>query len=257
MMDWQRMMDEVLGRMRQGAPGGGNQAGAAQPGTPRGGGLADILGGLTGGGGGSLGDLLQRVRPPMGNAAGAAAAGGLLGSLLGGRGGGGLLRMGGMAVVGLLAHRAYEQWKAQQGGATATPAAEEFAQPAAQGAEGRPFGLALVQAMMAAAHADGAMDATERERIFAEAERLQLDAGEKAEMFRILDTPADPEAIARLAATEAQKAELYTASALIIGQAGAAERAYLEALAGALDLPPGLRQRLDAELRAASELPGA
>jgi uncharacterized membrane protein YebE (DUF533 family) len=218
MMDWQRMMDEVLGRMRQGAPP--NQAGATRPGTRQGGGLADILGGLTGGGGG-------------------------------------LLRMGGMAVVGLLAHRAYEGWKAQQGGATAMPAAEEFAQPAAQGAEGRPFGLALVQAMMAAAHADGAMDATERERIFAEAERLQLDAGEKAEMFRILDTPADPEAIARLAATEAQKAELYAASALIIGKAGAAERAYLDALAGALDLPPGLRQRLDAELREASELPGA
>lgn len=249
-MDWQGIIKELLG------PGAAPQTGTPLPGRPgQGGGLAELLGGV-GGAGGSLGALLQRIRPPMGNAAGAAAAGGLLGSLLGGRRGGGLLRMGGMAVVGLLAHRAYEQWKAQQGGGAAPPA-EEFAHPEAETAPGRPFGLALVQAMMAAARADGTMDAAERERIFAEAERLNLDAGEKAEMFRILEVSADPQTVARLAETDAQKAELYTASALIIGEAGAAERAYLAALAGALDLPPGLVQRLEAQLREAAALPGA
>lgn len=247
-MDWQGIIKELLG------PGAAPQTGTPLPGRPgQGGGLAELLGGASGGGG-TLGAVLQRIRPPMGNAAGAAAAGGLLGSLLGGRGGGGLLRMGGMAVVGLLAHRAYEQWKAQQGGAA--PEARDFARPEAETTSGRPFGLALVQAMMAAARADGTMDAAERERIFAEAERLNLDAGEKAEMFRILEVSADPETVARLAETEAQKAELYTASALIIGEAGAAERAYLEALAGALNLPPGLVQRLDAELREAQAQTG-
>ena len=177
---------------------------------------------------------------------GAAAAGGLLGSVLGGRRGGGLLRTGGMAAVGLLAYRAYEQWKAQQAGNPATPSAAEFAQ-----VEEPAFGLSLVRAMVAAARADGDMDSAERERIFGEAERLNLDADDKAEMFRILDTPADPAAIARLAVTEAQKAEIYTASALIIGKAGASERAYLVALAGVLDLPAGLRARLDAEVQAA------
>ncbi|WP_431305256.1 tellurite resistance TerB family protein [Sediminicoccus sp. BL-A-41-H5] len=248
-MDWQGIIRELLG------PGAVPQTGTPLPGRQgQGGGLAELLGGAAGGGG-TLGELLQRIRPPMGHAAGAAAAGGLLGSLLGG-GRGGLLRVGGMAVVGLLAHRAYEQWKAQQGGGGA-PGVEEFARPEAEATGGRPFGLALVQAMMAAARADGTMDAAERERIFAEAERLNLDPGEKAEMFRILEVSADPETVARLAETDAQKAELYTASALIIGEAGAAERAYLQALAGALDLPPGLVQRLEAELREAAALPGA
>ena len=191
----------------------------------------------------------------MGGAAGAAAAGGLLGSLLGGRGGGGLLRTGGMAVIGLLAHRAYETWKTQQSGQPAAPASEEFAQPAAKAGGEQPFGLVLVRAMVAAARADGTLDASERDRIFDEAERLQLDPGEKAEMFRILETSADPQAIARLAVTDAQKAEIYTASALIIGTPGSAERAYLEALAGALDLPNGLRARLDAEVQEALATP--
>lgn len=245
-MDMQRIIGELLGRSGQ----------STTPGAPQGGGLGSLLSGL-GGSGGSLGDILGRLRPPMGNAAGAAAAGGLLGSLLGGRGGGGLLRMGGMAVVGVLAHRAYEQWKAQQPGHAATPAANEFAQAGAKGGTDQPFVLALVRAMVAAARADGTLDPQERERIFAEAERMSLDAGDKAEMFRILETQADPEMIARLAVTDAQKAELYTASALIIGQAGAAERAYLEALAGALLLPEGLRSKLDAQVREAMAVPPA
>ena len=109
--------------------------------------------------------------------------------------------------------------------------------------------------MVAAGRADGELDAEERNRIFSETERLQLDAEDKAEVFRILDTQPDPQAIARLAVTEAQKAELYTASALIIGQPGVAERVYLEALAGALRLPPGLRTRLDAQVTEAMALP--
>lgn len=251
-MDFQRIITELLGQGA--APGGTAPGGQARgPQTGAAGGFGSLLSGL--GGGGSLSDIVGRLRPPMGGAAGAAAAGGLLGSLLGGRGGGGLLRMGGMAVVGLLAHRAYEQWKAQQPGQPATPAAGEFVQAGNPDAAAQPFVLALVQAMAAAAHADGTLDPQERERIFTEAERMNLAAEDKAEIFRILNTQSDPEAIALLANTDAQRAELYTASGLIIGEAGAAERAYLDALAGALELPEGLRHRLDAQLREALALP--
>jgi len=236
-MDIGRVLGGLLGQSGQ---GGG-----------QGGGLGSVMG--SSGLGGSLGSILGGMRPPMGGAAGAAAAGGLLGSLLGGRGGGGgLLRTGGMAVAGLLAYRAYEQWKSRQPGAAETPAMPEYAQAAAPAGEGEPFGLALVRAMVAAARADGALDPDERERIFAEAERLDLDDDDKAEMFRILETPADPTMIASLAATDAQKAELYTVSAMITGGDSASERAYLAALAGALRLPAGLRARLDAEVQDAA-----
>lgn len=198
--------------------------------------------------GGSLGDMLGRIRPPA-TGGQAAAAGGLLGAVLGG----GLARTGGMALLGLLAHRAYSQWQAQQAGAAQTPAETEFAQPDAADSAGKPFGLSLIRAMVAAARADGALDAGERERIFAEAERLDLSDEEKGEIFGILDTPADPRAVAALAATPAQGAELYLASAMAMGTThNASERAYLGALASALRLPPELRAQLDTQLREAA-----
>jgi len=257
--DLKRIMEQLLGGSGGlgGLLRGGQGAPAAGPGAASSGGLGGLLGGgglggLLGGGGGGLGDILGRLRGPMGGAGQAAAAGGLLGSVLGGRGGGGLFRVGGMALLGLLAHRAYGQWKAGQDTGAAAPPVEDFAQPGAADSEGKPFGLSVIRAMVAAARADGQMDKEEHERIFAEAERLALSDEEKGEIFGVLDTAPDPVAIARLAATDAQKAELYLASSLATGGADtASERAYLAALAGALGLAPELRAQLDAQLQEA------
>jgi uncharacterized membrane protein YebE (DUF533 family) len=266
--------------------------GAESPPSGEGDGLGDLLGSLTGGrGGGSLVEWLEAITGARGDAAsgggldelpggrggasgadnagglddllsgplGAAAAGGLLGMLLGGRRGGGrLMRVGGMAMLGLLAHRAYEQWKAQHadaaGAGAATPAPGEFARAGAPDGYGKPFGLSLVRAMVAAARADGQLDAREHERIFEAAEKLDLSPAEKGEMFGILQTEPDPAMIAALASTEAQKAELYLASAMITGADTASERVYLAALAHHLGLAPGLRATLDAQVREAAEL---
>ncbi|MES2710626.1 MAG: DUF533 domain-containing protein [Pseudomonadota bacterium] len=263
--DLKRMMEQLLGGgagglgglLGGGSGGLGGLLGGSRGANPQAGGGAGMggLGGLLGGSGlgGGLGDILGKLRGPMGPAGQAAAAGGLLGSVLGGRGGGGLFRVGGMALLGLLAHRAYNQWQTQQGGATPAPAADQFARPEAADGQGRPFGISVVRAMIAAARADGQLDAQERERIFAEAERLSLSEEERGEIFGVLDTEPDPAAIARLAATDAQKAELYLASAMATGGADtAAERAYLSALANALGLSPELRAQLDGQLREAA-----
>ncbi|MBY0338761.1 MAG: tellurite resistance TerB family protein [Acetobacteraceae bacterium] len=200
------------------------------------------------------------LRPPLGNAAGAAAAGGLLGSILGGgRNGGGLLRVGGMGILGMLAYRAYEQWKAQQGGAARTaptPATGEFAQAEAPAGNGQPFGLAVIRAMIAAAKSDGTLDERERERIFGEAERLELDPAAKGLVFDALRAEPDPAAIAAAARTDAQRAELYLASAMVTQDGGAtsSERAYLDALAHHLRLETGLRRTLDDQAREAAEV---
>jgi len=260
--DIKRIMEQLLG----GGGLGGTQ-GAAQRSTQGGiesgtsnptaaGGLTDLFG--SGGSGGGIADILGRLRPPMGGAGQAAAMGGLLGSVLGGRGGGGLFRIGGMALLGLLAHRAFGQWKQQQG--EAEPAPQDFAQLDAPDSQGRPFGLSVLRAMVAAARADGTLDADEHQRIFAEAERLLLSPDDKAEIFAVLDTMPDPASIARLATTEAQKAELYLASAMVLGGAdNASERVYLDVLSAALSLPGVLRIKLDAQLQeatAATQAPG-
>jgi uncharacterized membrane protein YebE (DUF533 family) len=181
--------------------------------------------------------------------AGGAVAGGLLGLLMGGgrRHGGGLLGYGGAAALGALALQAYQNYQRQQGGGTPppddfAPAALPHANPAA---DGTPFELVLVRAMVGAAKADGHIDATEQRRLFAEVERLGLDADAKAYIFDLLTQEVDLYDLASAATTPEQRAEIYLAARLAIDPDEPAERAYLDALAARLGLPPELRASLD------------
>jgi uncharacterized membrane protein YebE (DUF533 family) len=63
---------------------------------------------------------------------------------------------------------------------------------------------------------------------------------------RELEAPLDLDAIVASARTEAQKAELYTASRLAIDPDTRAERGYLDLLAGRLGLPDGLVDHIEA-----------
>lgn len=265
MFDPKNILEQFTGHRGMQAGGGSLQdmlsgmLGGAGPGQQRGGGgLGGMLGGLGGpaantgsSGGGFLGSILDS-RTRGGGVTSADAGGGLLGSILdsrrGGGGAGGLMRVGGLAMLGALAHRAFKAWQAGQGDtAAAVPAAEATAHTAAT--NDQPFGLAIIRAMVAAAKADGTMDAQERDRIFSEVEKLRLTAEEKGFVFEALEAQPNPGAIAALARTEAQKAEIYLASRLVAPPDTASERAYLDALAHGLKMPAGLREQLDAQAK--------
>lgn len=181
---------------------------------------------------------------------GGALAGGVLGLLLGG-GGGKMMRYGGAAALGAMALQAYQNYQQQQQQAdraygTTSLAAATALPHHTPAADGSPFELALVRAMIGAAKADGHIDASEQRRLFAEVERLGLDAESKAYVFDLLTQEIDVASFANAVATEEQAAELYLAARLAIDLDEPAERAYLDALAAVLKLPPGLRTRLDA-----------
>jgi uncharacterized membrane protein YebE (DUF533 family) len=202
--------------------------------------------------------------------AGGAVAGGLLGLLLGGKGrrrGGGLLGYGGAAALGAMALQAYQNYQRQQAGMDApgramqeqlperggVPALDESATALANArpaANDGAFELALVRAMVGAAKADGHIDAKEQRRLFAEVERLGLDAESKAYVFDLLTHDVDLYDLASAATTPEQGAEIYLAARLAIDADEPAERAYLDALATRLKLPPELRTTLDATLNA-------
>jgi uncharacterized membrane protein YebE (DUF533 family) len=219
--------------------------------------------------------------------AGGAVAGGLLGLFLGGgrrNRGGGLLGYGGAAALGAIALQAYQNYQRQQGGSapwpddagmnargSATQAragmpeveqrreqlpgavadANALASPQTHAAANdAPFELALVRAMVGAAKADGHIDAKEQRRLFAEVERLGLDADAKAYIFDLLTHDVDLYDLARAASTPEQAAEIYLAARLAIDADEPAERAYLDALATRLRLPAELRATLDASLPA-------
>ena len=219
MFDPNRLLDQVLGQ------GLGDQARSAGRNF---GGSLDAMGGRRG-------------------FAGGAVAGGLLGLLLGGgrRRGGGLLGYGGAAVLGALALKAYENYQRQQGGGRAATAASGLLPHAQPAADGSPFELALVRAMVGAAKADGHIDATEQQRLFSEVERLGLDAEAKAYVFDLLRQDIDVATLVAAVSTPEQGAELYLAARLAIDADQPAERSYLDALATKLGLPAELRMSLD------------
>lgn len=209
--------------------------------------------------GGSLRDTGQSAKGCLDQYSGSggfmrgAAAGGLLGLLLGGKGvrkmAGGALGYGGAAVLGAMALKAYQEYQSKQGNdrPVAPPALTPEALPhASPAADGGPFQLVLIRAMVAAAKADGNVDAAEQQRLFAEVERFGLDAEAKAFVFDLLTQPADLARITSAVATPEQGAEVYLASRLAIDPDVPAERAYLDALATRLRLAPGLREQLEA-----------
>ncbi len=192
------------------------------------------------------------------------AAGGLLGLLVGGKkkkkkgGFGGVLSHGGAAMLGALANQAYQSWRSGQAPAQAPLASPQqaaaleprFLPAAAPASDGQPFELALIRAMIAAAKADGHIDAEEQRRIFTRVDEVGLDAESKAFIFDALAASMGVSEIAAFATTQEQAAELYLVSRLAVEPDEPAERAYLEALAHRLKLPKDLVAHLDRQAEA-------
>lgn len=181
-------------------------------------------------------------RNAMSGAAGLAA-----GMLLGGGGfgkiAGSTLQMGAVAAVGGLAFNAWQnhQKNQQTGAAQVGTTSQEAFIPALNDTRGQEeLGKTLVRAMIAAAKADGKIDADEKEAIFSKLETMNLSSEEKAWVFDELSSPLDINAVVARADTPEHATEIYAASLVAISADTAAERAYLDALASKLKLAPAL-----------------
>ena len=120
-------------------------------------------------------------------------------------------------------------------------------------AEQQSLGLSLMRAMIAAAKSDGHVDATEQANIFAQLDKLDLSAEEKAFVLDELRKPLDVDAVARGARTPEQAAEIYVASLLAIDVDNPAERGYLAMLAARLKLDEKLVEHLHATVEGAAQ----
>jgi uncharacterized membrane protein YebE (DUF533 family) len=98
----------------------------------------------------------------------------------------------------------------------------------------------LLRAMIAAAKADGKIDAAEKERIFARLNTMDVSAGDKAFVFDELSAPLDLNAVVAGATSPEVAAEIYAASLVAIESETPAEKAYLNMLAIRLELDAGL-----------------
>jgi uncharacterized membrane protein YebE (DUF533 family) len=179
---------------------------------------------------------------------GAGAIGGtVLGLLLGSKGGrkmgGQALKVGSVAALGLLAYKAYQNYSQTKAGGA--PGAAAGAAPPVDTASD---GALLLKAMIAAANADGHIDAEERLRILRELEKVGIAGSAMAALDAEIAQPLDAVGLARLVPNDQAAAEVYALSVAVIDEVSAAERAYLDRLALALRLPEGLAQQLEQEV---------
>lgn len=191
-----------------------------------------------------------------GGLAGGLVSGAIAGAVMGGKGkklGKTAVKLGGTAVVAGLAYKAWQQYQAQRAVPGAAPAADAMfanvpaAAPGVMTAPvvGQGDALAIVRAMIAAAKADGQVDAAEHQRIFGKINQLSLSAEEKAFLLEEFSRPLDLDAVVTSAVTPELGLELYAASRLVVAEASPAEGAYLQLLAARLGLQPALVAQVD------------
>ena len=204
------------------------------------GGLGGLLGGLLGGGGSTAGGGL----------------GGLLGGLLGGAGsntGGstqgrsaGGVNYAALASLGMMAFKAYQSWQRSQ---AAAPQQAVRTVDQLSGPEAEDHSHAILRALIAAAKADGRIDPQEEQLIYAEIKRQTSDPQLQQWLDEEVSKPLDAAEVAQSARDPAMAAEMYLASVMLVDDQQEAERAYLDELAGALQLDPALQVHLEQQAK--------
>lgn len=212
-------------------------------------------------------------------------AGGLAGGLAGGTLAGALAtkkgrktakkaaQIGGLALVGGLAWKAYQDYR-QSRPATAAPGAgwtpstatgpqapgtaaalaaderwrdvrrQDFEAVTAEAPSETSRSLLIVRAMIAAAMADGHLDAAEQGRLFREIDRLELTTEEKGTLLDELRRPWAIESLAARCEDPETAIEVYAAALLAIDERRPESARWLEQLAGTLTLPPELVRQI-------------
>lgn len=248
-------LGDLLGGLLGGGAGQGQgqgQAGAPQAGGAQGGGMAGSLqDALTRMAGPQAGGLLRQAMDFAQTPKGAAILAGLAGLMLSKTGrtvSGRAAQLGGAALVGGLTYKAVQEWQAGSAPAQ-TQASTPAPAPAGSGfdaaSQTHDGALALVQAMIAAAAADGQVDDAERAKITG---ALGAALPEDAVQFlnAAFANPLSPEQLADLAASPEHAAQIYEAARLTVDPDTPAEQAFLTRLKTSLGLDEGLVAHLDA-----------
>ena len=275
MFDAKSLLNMVLGAGQQASQGG--QAGGL------GGMIGSVLGGLqgkaqemaqggqgmAGGMQGSMNDAITQAKNAIqsGNYAGLAEqakallqgnaggllAGGLAGLALGTGAGRSLLgtaaKLGGVALVGGLAYKAFQNY--QEGKPLTALGEPVHAAPKGSGfAEGdsddQEKALLMLRAMIAAAAADGEIDDAERARILGNLKQAGLDDEASAFMEQEFNQPMDAAQLVEMSSSPEMAAQIYTAARLAIDPDTGDEESFLADLASGLALDSELVAHIDA-----------
>jgi uncharacterized membrane protein YebE (DUF533 family) len=202
---------------------------------------------------GNYAGLAEQAKQLLQNNAGGILAGGLAGLALGTKGGRSILgtaaKLGGVALVGGLAYKAYQNYYNSK--PLAAPGEPVLAAPQGSGyaegdADDNDRALVMVRSMVAAAYADGEIDDAEKARILGNLQQAGLDDEARSFLDHELANPMDTASLAALSTSAEMTVQIYTAARLAIDPDTQEEQAFLAELAGALQLDPSLVAHIDA-----------
>ncbi|MBX9908276.1 MAG: DUF533 domain-containing protein [Beijerinckiaceae bacterium] len=245
------MAGQILGQATQGVGDAARQTGVQQK-------AGDALGQVTGGR--NVQDVLAQAKGMFDkNPAMATAVLGGLGALVfGTKAGrslaGSAVQMGGLALIGGLAYKAYQNHQAgkplldaQQDPVLPAPAGSGFEPEAASEASA----LVFIRAMIAAAAADGAIDAEERGAILGGLREAGFDPEANEWLANEMANPASVDVLVEAATTPELAAQIYTAARIAINPDTPAEKDFLAGLSASLGLDTELVANIDAAASAA------
>jgi uncharacterized membrane protein YebE (DUF533 family) len=179
--------------------------------------------------------------------------------------GGGLAKLGGLALIGTLAYKAFQNHQAGKpilggiaggeamsgsgqgspatGLASVEPPRNSLFDPISQTEDDA---LLYLRAMVAAASADGTIDESERQRITKGLAEAGIDPSATRWLENEMANPADVDELSDPVTTPEKAAQVYAAARLAIEPDTMQEREFLRQLAKALDLDDGIRAQIEA-----------
>ena len=193
---------------------------------------------------------------------GSGAAGGFAGGLAGGtlanmltkkkgkKIAGSALKLGGLALVGGLAYKAWQNYhqgdasKSNDSAIPIPPTGGPFLPDSSDEQATNSLSLLLARAMISAAKADGHIDVQESQAILNQINSLNLPAEDKSFLFEEYGRPLDIEGLSADVDSPEHAAEVYAASAMMVDPPSAPEKLYLDTLARSLGLEAGLVQQI-------------
>jgi uncharacterized membrane protein YebE (DUF533 family) len=148
-----------------------------------------------------------------------------------------------LASLGMMAFQAYQAWQRQQASA---PQEAPRTVDLLAGPEVEAHSHAILRALIAAAKADGKIDAKEEEMIRQEIARHTDDPDLQQWLDDEVTKPLNAREVAQAADDEPGiAAEMYLASVMLVDDQQDAERTYLDELAAALKIDPQLQVHLE------------
>lgn len=156
------------------------------------------------------------------------------------------LKVGGVAALGALAYKVYNDYQSKN-----PDGSNQAAQQDSFDSSDNLHSELIIKAMIAAAKADGHVDQQEMERIESTLKQAGADQQLQSLLHAELNKPLDPVEVARLAQSPQQASEIYLASLIVVDEQNFMEKAYLQELAKQLQLSPEVTFQLKQQLQGA------